>query len=117
EVAEVVGRHLQLETVRRSSALRRRHDGGVVDQYIEPRQSTIQAFGQLAYRSQVGQIDGFELDARVGYLLADALNGFPPALDIARGDDDLGARPGQRQRILVAHAAGAAGDQHDTALL
>src|SRR5438477_3081957 len=105
EVAEVVGRELQLPAVGRVR-LGRGHHAGVVDEEV---QRAVPALDELGDRLVVG-----ELEVRGGYLVADLVRGLLAGFEVANRDRDLGAGNGQRSRGLDPDPGRAAG--HDGAL-
>jgi hypothetical protein len=106
EVAEMVGTELQLEAVG-SAGEWCRHHSGVVDQQV---QVAVPARGELADRGQAREVEPADLG-----VAGHRRGGSPALVGIAHGENDAGARAGERTGGGAADAAVAAGDDHAAA--
>ena len=110
EVAEVVGRELQLPALGRELPVGQPHHGGVVDEQVQrpgpsPRRTR--------RPSPVGEIEPADVNGGVARRGGDVGGGPFAGLGVAHGERDVGARARERPRRLDADARRAAG--HDRA--
>ena len=114
EVAQVVRRHLQLETVG-GLPVGRAHHAGVVHQKVEAGVLGQDSFGGPVHGHEVGQIEVDELERRaVEFALHFVARPARPFL-VAAGQDHVRTVLGQCGRRLVADAAVRPGDERNPA--
>ena len=104
EMAQVIGRHLQLEAVG-CLAVGGPHDAGVVHQYVQAGMLAEEGLRRPPDRDQIGQVERQQLHGRPVELALELVAGLPRPLLVAAGQHDMRAVVGQRGRGGVADAA------------
>jgi hypothetical protein len=109
-MTEMVRAELELESIGRGLAPRRRHDRGVVDQEVQGLPARTQPRAEVRDGLKVREIDRLELHDSVRNMLTNARDRLRAFRAVPAGDDDLSAGPCERERDLVAQAAGTGDD-------
>ncbi|GAW26212.1 putative WW domain-containing oxidoreductase [Rosellinia necatrix] len=112
-VPEVVGAQLHLEPVDRLLARRDLHHPGVAHEPVERRRPPQEGGRGGAHRRQVARVQLQQLDAPG---LQERRARRPALVQRARGEEDLGARRGERAPRLDAYAGRGPGDEEDLVL-
>ena len=108
EVAEVVRAELQLEPVGGHAVLGRGHDAGVVDEEVE---GPVEAVCQCVHRLLRGEVEPLDAGGARHAGPADPLGRGVTQVGVADREHDVGAVPGQLERLDVAEARVGPGDE------